>query len=209
MSQPSVDCASDLQLSHPSSLPKNSRTLTATTNQVNDVLLNRLSCSASLDKFMRTLKDKCPIHFGNVGKVVLAEHHRCTLERDIPMNLYGAFKFSFSFDNNTYCSQCGLPQSCNGNGEEPACHAGLMADKRDTCPFAGFIFKAVFSMWHREGFRTLLQAKSAKESSLNTYPQFLNWIVQECTDEGKYSNLLEVFLWFCSEVEKAKPRFFD
>jgi hypothetical protein len=46
-------------------------------------------------------------------------------------------------------------------------------------------------------------------ASLETYDQFLTWIVCDSADEAKYNNLVEVFLWFCMEIEKAKPQFFD
>ncbi|KAG1830491.1 hypothetical protein DFJ58DRAFT_736947 [Suillus subalutaceus] len=207
-SQPSAISSSFVRLMPPSSLPSDSRTFSAKASRVDNGLLSRLSRSSRLDKFMRVLRDKCPVHFGNVAVLVPEANHRCTVEGSVPMHLYREFKLSFSFERYSYCFQCCLPQSQNGNGEEPACHAGFSYKPGDKCPFAGFIFKAVFSMWHREGFRKLMIQDIGSGELLATYPQFLTWIVQESSDEGKYINLIEVFLWFCSELEKAKPKFF-
>jgi hypothetical protein len=178
-------------------------------SRVDDALLSRLARSSRLDKFMRATRDKCPAHFGNVAELVPDTFHGCTVEGSIPVHLYAAFKMSFSFERYSYCFQCCLPQSRHGNGEEPACHSGFSYRKGQTCPFAGFIFKSVFSMWHNQAFRRLMVEEFGGGASLETYDQFLTWIVCDSADEGKYNNLVEVFLWFCTEVEKAKPKFFD
>lgn len=48
----------------------------------------------------------------------------------------------------------------------------------------------------------------APERSLSTAGEFLAWAVEEEADNSKYNNCVEAFLWFCGEVEKAKPEFF-
>jgi hypothetical protein len=158
---------------------------------------------------MKVLKDKCPSHFGNGGCLVPAADHRCTIDSVLPMDLYAAFKLSFSFERYTYCFQCCLPQSRNRNGEEPACHAGFSYRKGEKCPFAGFIFKAVFCMWHNPGFRQLMVSEIGEGASLASYEDFVAWIVQDSTDAGRYNNLVEAFLWFCRGLEKVNPKFFD
>jgi hypothetical protein len=44
------------------------------------------------------------------------------------------------------------------------------------------------------------------EQPLDNLHEFLAWAVQE--EEGKYTNLIEAFLWFCGSVERIKPTFF-
>jgi hypothetical protein len=69
---------------------------------------------------------------------------------------YYLFKRMFTFTPYTYCFQYCLPQSKNFNGKQPACHVSLVYKKGMACPFAGFIFKVVYSMWKQEKFRKLL-----------------------------------------------------
>jgi hypothetical protein len=46
-------------------------------------------------------------------------------------------------------------------------------------------------------------------ASLVPYENFVAWIIQDSSDAGRYNNIVEVFLWFCSGIENAKPTFFD
>ncbi|KAG1785486.1 uncharacterized protein HD556DRAFT_1314257 [Suillus plorans] len=104
---------------------------------------------------------------------------------------------------------CLVPAANHRNGEEPACHAGFSYRKGEKCPFAGFIFKAVFCMWHNPGFRQLMINEIGEGASLASYEDFVAWIVKDSTDAGRYNNLVEAFLWFCSGLEKVNPKFFD
>lgn len=190
------------------SLPSGSRTFVARASIVNTSLSNRLATTAHLDRYMKVLKDKCPVHFGNGGRLVSAANHMCTMESALPMDFYGPFKLGFSFERFTYCFQCCLPQSRNRNGEEPACHAGFSYRKGEKCPFAGIMFKSVFCMWHNPGFRELLIKEMGAGASLENYDHFLTWIIKDSTDGGRYNNLVETFIWFCSALEKADSKFF-
>ncbi|KAG1830498.1 hypothetical protein DFJ58DRAFT_848448 [Suillus subalutaceus] len=116
------------------------------------------------------------------------------LERQVPSSFW------------EWCCVC----SCG----QPHVHYGVWPSdafvwKGEKCPFAGIIFKAVFCMWHNEGFRQLMIKEMGGGASLVLYDQFLAWIVQDSSDPGRYNNLVEVFLWFCSGVEKVNPKFFD
>ncbi|KAG2062440.1 hypothetical protein BDR04DRAFT_1165246 [Suillus decipiens] len=158
---------------------------------------------------MQVLKDHCPYHFGRSAKLVLeASHSNCPDMNAVCMNEYYLFKGSFSFAPFTYCFQCCLPQSRNRNGEQPACHAEHVYRKGSQCPFSGFIFKAVYCMWKQEKFRNLLIQDVAGGATLSTLDEFTAWAVQEHEAEGKYNNCLEAFLWFCGELEKARPNAF-
>lgn len=158
---------------------------------------------------MQVLKDHCPLHFGMTAKRVLdANHISCPYADSVPMQEYYVFKRMFTFAPFTYCFQCCLPQSKNHNGEQPACHAEYVYKKKSPCPFAGFIFKAVFCIWYEQRFRTLLIQDLAVGATLATLDEFIAWAIEEHAEEGKYNNCLEAFLWFCGEIEKAKPDFF-
>ncbi|KAG2340022.1 P-loop containing nucleoside triphosphate hydrolase protein [Suillus weaverae] len=208
-SQPSMATSSRVQLPPPSSLPSDSRTYASRADQVNQALLSRLARTSRLDKYMRVLKDHCPFHFGRRGKLVLeADDVNCPDIKAVSMDEYYAFKRMFSFAPYSYCFQCCLPQSKNFNGEQPACHAGFVYRKGTTCPFAGFIFKAVYSMWTQEKFRKLMIRDVCEGATLSTLDELIAWAVEERAEEGKYINCLEAFLWFCGNMERANPNFF-
>jgi hypothetical protein len=108
----------------------------------------------------------------------------------------------------TYCFQCYLPQLTNFNGKQPMCHVGLVYKKRIPCPFTGFIFKAVYSMWTQERFRKLLVYDISEGVKLSTLDELITWAIKEHVDQGKYNNYMEAFLWFCGNIERAKAQFF-
>jgi hypothetical protein len=171
--------------------------------------MSRLARTSRLNKYMPVLKNHCPIHFGRLAQLVSQDGHNCTEAKAVQMDEYMIFKKSFKFDLYTYCFHCCLPQSKGFTGEEPACHAGFSYKKGQTCEFVGFIFKAVFSMWTEDKFRKLLiKQPICRGATLSTLDEFRAWAVQEHDSQGKYVNCLEAFLWFCGEIEKAKPRFF-
>ncbi|KAJ8579411.1 hypothetical protein M405DRAFT_870301 [Rhizopogon salebrosus TDB-379] len=142
-------------------------------------------------------------------KLVPAENHTgCEESQNWPLDDYYRFKRGFVFAPFSYCFQCCLPQSRNRNGEEPGCHAGFSYRKGETCPFAGFIFKTVFCIWHMQAFRELMIRDIVPERTLSSAEEFSAWALEEDADDGKYNNCLEAFLWFCGEVEKERPDFF-
>lgn len=176
---------------------------------MSEAILSRLAKTSRLNKYMKVLKDHCPFHFGRGAELILvANDSSCVHRNALPMEEYQAFKRMFTFPPFSYCFQCCLPQSKNFNGEQPACHAGFVYKKGSSCPFAGFIFKAVFSMWKQEKFRKLLVRDIGGGATLSTLDELIDWAVQEHAEEGKYNNCLEAFLWFCGEIEKVKPHFF-
>lgn len=208
-SQPSAPSSSRVELPPPSSLPSDSRTYASRASRVNQASLSRLARTSRLNKYMPVLKDHCPFHFGRRGQLVLeANDNNCPEVKCVSLEEYYAFKKSFSFAPFTYCFQCCLPQSNNFNGEQPACHAGVVYKKKTPCPFAGFVFKAVYSMWKQEKFRKLLVRDITGGATLSTLQELMAWAVEEHAEEGKYNNCLEAFLWFCENMERANPKFF-
>ncbi|KAG1783461.1 P-loop containing nucleoside triphosphate hydrolase protein [Suillus placidus] len=208
-SQPSVPTSSRVQLPPPSSLPNDSRTFASRANRANDAAMSRLARTAKLNKYMVVLKGHCPFHFGRSARLVLeADDIDCPDAKAVSMEEYLVFKRMFDFAPYTYCFQCCLPQSKNFNGEQPACHVGLAYKKGTACPFAGFIFKAVYSMWKEEKFRKLLVRDMGEGAKLSTLDELIAWAVQEHAERGRYNNCVEAFLWFCGNIERAKPQFF-
>ncbi|KAG0692522.1 hypothetical protein DFH29DRAFT_882371 [Suillus ampliporus] len=195
-SQPSAGRTSWVEAPPPSSLPlpNHSGGFSSRAGRANEAAQSRLGRTARLNRGERVSEEK---------------HRNCEAMRELPMELYRAFKYEFTFEPYTYCFHCCLPQSRNRNGEGPACHGEFKFEAGNQCPFKGFIFKAVFSMWHREGFRELMIRDIGGGGRLSTFEEFLGWVTQEDRDEGKYNNCVEAFLWFCGEIEAAKARFFD
>jgi hypothetical protein len=171
--------------------------------------MSRLARTSQLNKYMVVLKGHCPFHFGRSAQLVLeANDVNCPDMKAVSMEEYYVFKRMFTFAPYTYCFQCCLPQSKNFNGEQPACHVGLVYKKGTPCPFAGFIFKAVYSMWTQERFRKLLVRDIGEGAKLSTLDELIAWAVEEHADQGKYNNCVEAFLWFCSNIERADAQFF-
>ncbi|KAG2134203.1 uncharacterized protein EDB93DRAFT_1254628 [Suillus bovinus] len=68
-SQPCTGSALQVDMPSSLSLPSGSRTFVARASIVNTSLSNRLATTAHLDRYMKVLKDKCPVHFGNGGRL--------------------------------------------------------------------------------------------------------------------------------------------
>ena len=209
-SQPDLSRTSKVLLPpQPSSQPGDPRSAAARADRMKQAGVHRIARTFRLNRYMKVLRGRCPLHFARRVELVSAENHSgCEELQDWPTNEFYAFKRGFTFTPFSYCFQCCLPQSRNHNGEEPACHAGFSYKKGETCPFAGFIFMTVFCLWHSKGVRQLIISDVASGRMLSTVEDFLAWAVEEDADEGKYNNCLETFLWFCARVEKAKPDFF-
>ncbi|KAG0692098.1 hypothetical protein DFH29DRAFT_1009413 [Suillus ampliporus] len=103
---------------------------------------------------------------------------------------------------------CGMPQSRNYNGEEPACHSEFQWKKGRQMPFQWLYLQAVYCVWQVPGFRNLMIEDIGAGGRLSTFEEFLVWVVEENTEEGRYNNCIEAFLWFCGEMEKVKPGMF-
>ncbi|KAG2339094.1 hypothetical protein BDR05DRAFT_951399 [Suillus weaverae] len=121
------------------------------------------------------------------------------------MEEYYIFKRMFTFAPYTYCFQCCLQQSKNFNCKQPTCHIGLIYKKGMACLFAGFIFKVVYSIWKEEKFRKLLVHDMGEGVKLSTLDELIAWAIQEHMEQGKYNNCMKAFLWFCGNIERAKP----
>ncbi|KAG1846986.1 hypothetical protein DFJ58DRAFT_843305 [Suillus subalutaceus] len=199
-----------------SSLPVTSKTQPSWIcrgNKVREGLEKRLQSTSLLDKYMRRLKGCCPFHF------VSAEgHNRFCPEHDSACHLkgrawdsalYNRFRRCFVFAKFGYCFKCALPQSNNHNNEAPACHSDVGYAKGDKCPFAGFIFQAVFFMWRAGYAEGLAKRYLGVQSGWGNSDEFIHWVQKEHREQGKYINLVELFLAFCKKLENAEPDIFQ
>ncbi|KAG2062747.1 hypothetical protein BDR04DRAFT_1164699 [Suillus decipiens] len=123
--------------------------------------------------------------------------------------MYYDFKRSFVFQRFTYCFKCALPQNYNHNQEEPSCHSQVLYQKGvPQCPFAGFIFEVVYHVW-KSGKADLLAGTLGRSTGWVSFEEFITWVNEEEKDQGRYINLLELFIAFCRELETSDPNFFQ
>jgi hypothetical protein len=114
-------------------------------------------------------------------------------------------KALFKFEKWTHCWNCGTPQDFKGNKEAPDRHRPWKYKKGEHCPWADFIYIAMWSIWnipvHRDAFFSKLGLASYTE-----YETFAEWVVLEDALGGKYYNGLEMYMWYCNEWLKLGQR---
>ncbi|KAG2358663.1 hypothetical protein BDR07DRAFT_1489182 [Suillus spraguei] len=190
----------------PSSLPAPAPSSSTRSARVTAGLHSRLDRTLLLDKYMRKLQNCCPVHFVIDFKV----HAKgaCSLEVNALDSMYYDFKRSFTFQRFTYCFKCALPQNYNHNKEEPSCHSQVRYQKGVPCPFAGFIFEAVYYTW-KSGRADHLAGTLGRPTGWVSFEEFVSWVNEEEKDQGRYINLLELFIAFCKKLETSYPNFFQ
>ncbi|KAG1808877.1 uncharacterized protein BJ212DRAFT_1302780 [Suillus subaureus] len=156
-------------------------------------------------RFMGRLKGCCPFHFAS-GNGFWQEHSNCEFCH-LADGDYLGFKHLFKFQNYSNCFHCGLPQSNNHNAEEPACHSGFKYHRGQKCEFASFIFKVVYALWTSEN-ATLLAPTLGLPKGWDSQEEFNHWVIQEDKENGRYINLLEIFIAFCTELEESDLNYF-
>ncbi|KAG1791923.1 P-loop containing nucleoside triphosphate hydrolase protein [Suillus plorans] len=190
----------------PSSLPAPVPSSSTRSMRVTAGLHSRLDCTSLLDRYMRKLRDCCPVHFGIDYQV--HKKDACPVGSGPPNPMYYNFKKSFTFQRFTYCFKCALPQNYNHNKEEPSCHSQVLYQKGvPSCPFAGFIFEAVLHIW-KSGKASHLAGTLGQPTGWVSYEEFVSWVNEEEKDQGRYINLLEIFIAFCKRLEESDPNFF-
>jgi hypothetical protein len=169
-------------------------------------LQSRLNKTSLLDKYMRKLKGCCPSHFAS-GEGIQDEHYQCQVAQNIFDDDYQVFKRSFKFKKFTYCFHCALPQNSNHNNEEPSCHSGFKYTKGNACAFSGFIFKSVYYLW-KSGVAAALASRLGLPKGWDSLAEFNLWVNKEENTDGKYINLLEIFIAFCTQLEDKDMHYF-
>lgn len=165
---------------------------------VRDFTSRRLQKSARLSTIMTIIQGKCPICFIRLGQ--LHDHKPwagCDSSGNIP-NLWLGLKRSLKFEKFTYCYSCALPQDRGWNREAPECHRSFVFRKGVFCPWADFVYIAIWTLWHDVNKRALMTAKFSLSSDIS-YEDFASWIGSEEQMAGEYFKGLEVFLWFSEE----------
>jgi hypothetical protein len=189
----------------PSSAPAPAPSWMARGSRVEGALEIRLKKTSLLDRFMGRLKGCCPFHFAS-GNGIQQDHANCEF-RYLADGNYLGFKHLFKFKNYSNCFHCGLPQNNNRNAEEPACHSGFTYRTGQKCEFAGFIFKVVYALWTSKN-ATLLAPTLGRPKGWDSQEEFNRWVMQEDKENGRYINLLEIFIAFCTELEESDPNYF-
>lgn len=151
---------------------------------------------------MTGLGETCPVHLVK-GHVKVMGCESCHEK----ISAYGVFKSALEFKPWTYCFHCGLPQDKNHNSEQPRCHALYQFKKGGKpCKYAGYIFKVVACMAEDTTMRHWMEQQMDMTRGMNMQ-EVGSWASKEA-GEGKYSNLIEVFILFCEQLEKNDSRFF-
>ena len=204
-SQPSLYTSSQEPTPHiqPSSLPLHpARPIGAgiqnRVQMVRNFTSQRLQKSAHLSTIMLIIKGKCPICFVRSGQ--LHEHSpwvSCERSGDIP-NLWLKLKRSFKFEKYAYCYSCALPQDRSWNREAPECHRSFKFGQGIFCPWANFIYIALWTLWHDIDKRAFVITKFSLPPDIS-YDDFEAWIGTEEQMAGEYFKGLEVFLLFCED----------
>jgi hypothetical protein len=163
---------------------------------------------------MRKLKGCCPYHFACASppnKFHPEHDSQCGYKKQASDTVfYSKFRRCFTFQPYSYCFKCALPQSNSHNDEAPSCHAEVGYSREDKCPFSGFIFKTVFALW-KVGYAEKLAGKHhlGERRIWENKEEFIEWVQVEDKQQGKYVNLLEIFIAFCKALEKARPDAFQ
>ncbi|KAG1844369.1 hypothetical protein F4604DRAFT_1937570 [Suillus subluteus] len=191
----------------PSSLPAPAPSSSTRSARVTTGLHDRLDRTLLLDRYMRRLQNCCPVHF-----VIDCQVHAkgaCSSGSNPLDSMYYNFKGSFTFQRFTYCFKCALPQNYNHNKEEPSCHSQVRYQKGvPQCPFAGFIFEAVYYIW-KSGKAHHLAGTLGRPTGWVNFEEFVSWVNEEEKDQGRYINLLELFIAFCKKLETSDRNFFQ
>jgi hypothetical protein len=156
-----------------------------------------LAMSAKLNTFMTRTQGKCGRCFVTTGRLLQHEaFHGCPDDGfSIPEHWLTSVKDLFKFPKFTYCWNCGSPQDRRGNRESPDCHRTFVFRKGTICPWADFIYVAIWTLWNHSVYRPALLCNFGLPSDTD-YDQFSQWLIIEDALQGRYYNGLELYLWF-------------
>lgn len=187
-----------------------------------EVKMRKKRLVSILNTFLTMLENHCPVCFFlkgiHDGQVVehtpLVHCVRLTYKRETMYEInFRAWKHEVMNlpGNYKYCFPCGSPQEQKHDGVEPAAHLtwSRTTRRRDSCPFVGIVFKALYALWfdrdlleklRRDGFP--FPVDILKMSLL----QYGRWLVMEDGGDGRYWNGLELLI-FRLELEgwEAEP----
>jgi hypothetical protein len=167
---------------------------------------DRLTKSSFLNTCMQRTRDQCGRCFVTSGRLLTHRpFYECPDDGvEIPPD-WLTLKTLFTFQPFTYCWNCGTPQDRRGNKESPDCHRGWKFERRAECPWANFIYIAMWSLWHDPLHRANFLREFGLQPNMD-YVQFEKWVVDEDIQGGKYYNGLEVYMWYSREWLKYGRR---
>jgi hypothetical protein len=167
----------------------------------------RLDKSSFLSDTMAMTQGKCGRCFVTTGALL---DHAPFLECPddtfiVPGDWLRSVKSLFKFEPFTYCYNCGTPQDNRGAREAPDCHRKWKYKSGQHCPWADFIFIAVWSIWNVPVRRDAFLLRFGLPPSTG-YEEFAKWLVLEDALGGKYYNGLEMYVWYCQQWLKTGIR---
>ncbi|KIL53866.1 hypothetical protein M378DRAFT_182719, partial [Amanita muscaria Koide BX008] len=208
-------------------------TQAAAANAASD--LKKKGKSEMLDQFMPALIKACPVCWiltgkripsnpvGPVGQPIQSVHmpfQTCPFNELLvsrPGNRptfqqFVDFRKSILLRGNfNYCFLCTMPQSKDGNGLEPNCHA-MALDKytrvpssspqlKRKCPWANIIQASLFALYFDRSAmaKLLLHFPYSNNPESMTIKEWAEWLNTDLHDQGEYWKGLEVFLFKAAE----------
>lgn len=187
-----------------SSVPSSLRSQMSTRQDRDEEVLSagkaRMALTQTINDVFPQLLDTCPIHFATIGVLQICRG-TCNL---ISMTSYRDFRNSFVFEKFTYCFKCGTPNDKKRHHYYAPPFHNQEWYKGADCPYAHFLFKAIYALWFREDLRPAfcqdlgIQATSEEE--------FTEWAILAPTGltETTYFNGMTLMLWYCRHVGLVK-----
>jgi hypothetical protein len=114
-----------------------------------------------------------------------------------PSDRFGTFRKAFKFKPYTYCYYCGSPQDHRSTYMAPTRHVDKYG--RNPCLWSEFTFAVVFTLWHTEGVQEEMVTEFDGLREITTGFEFAQWCAEEHLEDGEYTKMLEVFLWYCEK----------
>lgn len=107
-----------------------------------------------------------------------------------------------------YCYGCALPQDHGWNHKYPECHCSFIYQQGVYCPWANFIYIALWMLWHDIDKRALLVSHFSPPCDIS-YNVFEAWIGTEEHMVGESFKGLKVFHGFvkkghCLAINKSE-----
>lgn len=191
------------------SLPSSSRILRPIVDlslRVADARASRQRLSAELSYYFEELRGYCPIHFGYHEVLQQCSDWQCDKYNDwADWSLYKEFKQQFRFAKYTYCYDCRAPNNSEArNYFALSVHEPFPLTKK--CPWAHFVFRTIFVVWHRPDVSPALCEMF--NAPLHDLDLFAKWASEDPSDNlaTEYFNGLAFFMAYCrAQAQESGP----
>lgn len=156
-----------------------------------------MALTVIIDDVFPQLLGSCPIHFAMQGNLTNCGD-RCGL---IDMTGYQVFRNSFTFEPFTYCFACGCPNDkARHHYFSPGFHQVEWYKAKAKCPYAHYLFKAIYALWFRDDLRPSFCR--ALDIHADSEEEFTEWAIQDFTNlvDREYFNGMSLMLWYCRHL---------